>query len=57
MKEYKTKEELIDYLVSKNVKILDKEKALENLEKYSYYSIINGYKMFLRMTTIIIRQM
>ena len=44
MKEYKNNEELIDYLKSKNVIINDKEKALKNIEKYSYYSIINGYK-------------
>lgn len=44
MKEYKNNEELINYLISKNVIINDKEKALKNIEKYSYYSIINGYK-------------
>jgi len=44
MKEYKNNEELINYLISKNVIIKDRKKALENIEKYSYYSIINGYK-------------
>lgn len=44
MKEYKNNEELIDYLISKNVIVNDREKALKNIEKYSYYSIINGYK-------------
>lgn len=44
MKEYKNNEELVDYLISKNVIVNDKEKALKNIEKYSYYSIINGYK-------------
>ena len=44
MKEYKNNEELIEYLISKNIIIHDKEKALKNIEKYSYYSIINGYK-------------
>ena len=44
MKEYKNNKELIDYLISKNVIINDIEKALKNIEKYSYYSIINGYK-------------
>jgi len=44
MKEYKNNEELINYLISKNIIIKDKEKALKNIEKYSYYSIINGYK-------------
>ncbi len=40
MKEYKNNEELIDYLISKNVIINDKELALKNIEKYSYYSIL-----------------
>lgn len=44
MKEYKNNEELINYLISKNVIINDRENALKNIEKYSYYSIINGYK-------------
>lgn len=44
MKEYKNNEELINYLISKNVIINDRELALKNIEKYSYYSIINGYK-------------
>lgn len=44
MKEYKNNQELINYLISKKVIINNKETALENIEKYSYYSIINGYK-------------
>lgn len=44
MKKYKNNEELLNYLISKNIIINDKEKALKNIEKYSYYSIINGYK-------------
>lgn len=44
MKEYKNNEELIDYLISKDVVINNRELALKNIEKYSYYSIINGYK-------------
>ena len=44
MKEYKTNEELIDYLSSKGVVIADKEAALEKIERYTYYSIINSYK-------------
>ena len=44
MKEYKNNEELIEYLISKNVIVNDKKLALKNIEKYSYYSIINGYK-------------
>ena len=48
MKEYKNNEELIQYLISKNVIINNKNEALKNLEKYSYYSIINGYKFIFK---------
>ena len=44
MKEYKTNIELINYLISKGLIINDKENSLKNLERYSYYSIINGYR-------------
>ncbi len=44
MKEYKNNQELINYLISKNVIINDVESALKNIEKYTYYSIVNGYK-------------
>lgn len=44
MKEYRTNEELIEYLLSKGVNISDKENALQKIEKYTYYSIINTYK-------------
>lgn len=45
LKEYKNNEQLIEYLISKkNVTIANKEQALKNIEKYSYYSIVNGYK-------------
>ena len=44
MKEYKNNEELIEYLISKNVIINNKDQALKSIEKYSYYSIINSYK-------------
>lgn len=43
MKEHKTNQELINHLISKNVIINNKELALKNIEKYSYYSIVNGY--------------
>ena len=33
MKEYKNNEELIDYLISKNIIINDKEEAFSNIEK------------------------
>ena len=41
MKEYKNNEELIDYLISKNVIVNDRELALKNIEKYSAYPNIN----------------
>ena len=44
MKKYMKNEDLINYLISKKLIINDQEKALRNMEKYSYYSIINGYK-------------
>ena len=44
MKEYKNNEQLIEYLISKNVTIANKEQAIKNIEKYSYYSVVNGYK-------------
>ena len=44
LKEYKNNEQLIEYLISKNVTIANKEQAIKNIEKYSYYSVVNGYK-------------
>lgn len=44
MKEYKNNKELIEYLISKNVTVNNKEQALKNIERYSYYSIVNSYK-------------
>ena len=43
-KTYKTTDELIDILESKNVSISDKNIAKYYIEKYSYYSIVNSYK-------------
>ena len=43
-KKYKTTNELIEILESKNVSINDKDKAIYNINKYSYYSIVNSYK-------------
>lgn len=45
MKEYKSNEELLEHLISKNVRIPDKQYALDKIEKYTYYSIVNSYKM------------
>ena len=44
MKEYKTNEELIDYLISKGVTVNDKIDAINKIEKYTYYGIVNSYK-------------
>lgn len=44
MKEYKSNEELIEYLSSKGVLVPNKKDALEKIEKYTYYSIVNTYK-------------
>lgn len=44
MKEYKSNEELINYLSSKGVIISNKKNALEKIERYTYYSIVNTYK-------------
>lgn len=44
MKEYKSNEELIEYLSSKEVLVPNKKDALEKIEKYTYYSIVNTYK-------------
>lgn len=45
MKEYKSNEELIEHLISKNVIINNRQDALDKIEKYSYYSTINSYKI------------
>ena len=44
MKEYKHNEELLEHLKNKNVIIDDKIRALNIIDNYSYYSIINTYK-------------
>lgn len=44
MKEYKTNEELIDYLISKGVIVNNREDAINKIEKYTYYGIVNSYK-------------
>lgn len=45
MKKYKTNEELLAHLESKNVVIKNREEALNKIKKYTYYSIINSYKL------------
>ncbi len=44
MKEYKNNEELIEHLESKNIIIDNKENAINIIDNYSYYSVINTYK-------------
>ena len=44
MKEYRTNGDLIEYLSSKGVTISDKADALQKIERYTYYSIVNTYK-------------
>ena len=44
MKENKTTDELVQYLISKNVKVNNIDLAKKNIEKYTYYGIINTYK-------------
>lgn len=44
MKEYKNNKELIEHLENKNVIIDDKNIAMNIIDNYSYYSVINTYK-------------
>ena len=44
MKEFKTNDELIDYLISKGVIVKSRTSAIKKLERCTYYSIINSYK-------------
>lgn len=41
---YKSNEELINYLLPKGVVSSNKKDALEKIERYTYYSIVNTYK-------------
>ena len=44
MKEYKSNEDLIKYLISKNVVVKNEQDAINKIEKYTYYSVVNSYK-------------
>ena len=44
LKQYKNPNELVEYLISKGVSVSNKENVIDKIKKYSYYSIINGYK-------------
>lgn len=48
MKEYKHNEELLEHLKNKNVIIDDDNIALNIIDNYSYYSVINTYKYVLK---------
>lgn len=49
-KPFKTYEELISIMESRHIDIADKAFAMQALENYSYYGIVNGYKnTFLQM--------
>lgn len=50
MKQYKSPNELLEYIISKGVFVSDKEDALNKIKKYSYYSIINSYKDVFKAT-------
>lgn len=45
MKEYKNNEELIKCLENKNVIINNKNIALNIIDNYSYYSVVNTYNI------------
>lgn len=47
MKEYRTNGELINYLSSKGLIIANKEEALQKIERYTYYSIVNTYNLLI----------
>ncbi len=44
MKQYKSPNELVEYLILKGVSVFNKEDALDKIKEYSYYSVINSYK-------------
>ena len=44
MKKYKSNEELIKYLISKNVVVNNEQDAINKIERYTYYSVVNSYK-------------
>ncbi len=48
MKEYKTNEELINFLKQKNIIFKNENEALNIINKYGYYSIINSYKQIFK---------
>ena len=47
LKEYKSNEELIKYLISKNVVVKNEQDAINKIERYTYYSVVNSYYYYL----------
>lgn len=47
MKKFNNIDNQIELLKSRNLRILNEEKAKENLKLYGYYEIVNGYKNLL----------
>lgn len=47
-KKFLTYDEMIEKLKDKNLKIEDEDKAMELLEKYSYFDFISGYKQLFK---------
>ena len=47
MKKFNNIDSQIELLKSRNLRILNEEKAKENLKLYGYYEIVNGYKNLL----------
>lgn len=50
MKQYKSPNDLLEYIISNGVIVFDKEDALDKIKKYSYYSIVNSYKDVFKTT-------
>ena len=44
MKQYKSPNNLLEYIISKGIIVSDKKDALDKIKKNSYYSIVNSYK-------------
>lgn len=44
MKVHKSNEELLDYIILKDVIVKDRQDAIDKFRRYTYYSIINTYK-------------
>ena len=56
MKTYKNLDDLIFELKNKGVTINDDKYAKNILEKYGYYSIVNSYKIYLKIIKATIKK-